>query len=350
MSYQLAEGDAGLGDEGRGPDHPFAAIVGRSQALREAVEMARRVATSVGTNVLLVGETGTGKEIFARAVHYAGPRPDAPFVAVNCAAIPGALLESELFGYERGAFTDAKQQKKGLLELASEGTLFLDEVSSLPLDLQPKLLRAIEERRVRRVGGFDEIEIRCRVVAATNEPLEELVAEGSFREDLFYRLNVLRIHLPPLRERTGDIVPLAEHFLAELTEAQGLPPARLTRTAAALLEAHDWPGNVRELKNVLERALVLCDGDVIEAEHLLLDRRHPQPAVLAARGEEDDSGGVISVPPSGRSLQSVEAELVRLTLELTGGNKSAAARILGISRPTLHKKVGKYGLDNEVPE
>jgi DNA-binding NtrC family response regulator len=351
MSYQLAARERDLfdvgGDDAR--DDAFSSIIGRSPALAEAMLVARRVASRGGTNVLLVGETGTGKEIFSRAVHYAGPNPDAPFVAVNCAAIPAPLLESELFGYERGAFTDAKQKKLGLLELATEGTLILDEVSSLPLDLQPKLLRAIEERRVRRVGGFDEIEIRCRVIAATNESIEDLVADGAFREDLFYRLNVLRIHLPPLRERTGDVIRLAEHFLGEIAAAQGLPPVRLTPAAEVALEMHDWPGNVRELRNVLERALVMSDGNQITPAHLILDRRRHRPVEVADGAEERDAAALsIAVPAEGRSLRSVEAELVRMTLVITDGNKTRAARILGISRPTLHKKIGDYGILSEA--
>jgi DNA-binding NtrC family response regulator len=258
---------------------------------------------------------------------------------VNCAAIPAQLLESELFGHERGAFTDARQKKQGLLELARDGTLFLDEVSSLPLDLQPKLLRALEERRVRRVGGFDEIEIRCRVTAASNVALEELVEGGLFREDLFYRLNVLRLTIPPLRQREGDVAILARHFLSQLAAAHGLPSARLSASAEAALEAHSWPGNVRELKNVLERALVLCEGAEIDDRHLALGGRP---------GREAETSGtavcVIEVPSGGRSLKSVEAELVRLTLTLTHGNKSAAARLLGISRPTLHRKIEEHAL------
>jgi transcriptional regulator with PAS, ATPase and Fis domain len=321
---------------------PFATIMGRSPALLEAVEVARRIARRGASNVLLFGETGTGKEVFARAVHYAGPRPSAPFVAINCAAIPPALLESELFGYEKGAFTDAKHTKEGLLELARDGTLFLDEVSSLPIDLQPKLLRVLEERRVRRVGGFAEIDVRCRVIAATNNPLEKLVQDGSFREDLFYRLNVLRVSIPPLRDRKGDIELLAERFLMDGAAAHGLPAARLTRAAIEVLNRHTWPGNVRELKNVMERALVMSDGRAIEARHLLLDHREPRgarqgPAAGAA-------GGLITIPPDGRSLRSVEAELLEITLQLTSWNKSAAARILGISRPTLHKKIDDYGI------
>jgi transcriptional regulator with PAS, ATPase and Fis domain len=300
--------------------------------------LARRVSARGGANVLLIGETGTGKEVFARAIHAASPRGNAPFVAVNCAAIPAQLLESELFGHERGAFTDARQKKQGLLELARDGTLFLDEVSSLPLDLQPKLLRALEERRVRRVGGFDEIEIRCRVTAASNVPLEDLVEGGLFREDLFYRLNVLRLTIPPLRARDGDVAILTQHFLHQLADAHGLPSARLTPSAKAMLEAHAWPGNVRELKNVLERALVLCEGGLIDDRHLALGRPGRDSAGDAS------TASVIEVPSSGRSLKSVEAELLRLTLSLTRGNKSQAARLLGISRPTLHRKIEEHAL------
>ncbi|MGE0158164.1 MAG: sigma-54 interaction domain-containing protein [Gemmatimonadales bacterium] len=341
MSYQLAARDpeAMVDSLRESTQDAFATLIGGSRALRDAIGLARRVSARGGANVLLVGETGTGKEVFARAIHSASPRANAPFVAVNCAAIPAQLLESELFGHERGAFTDARQKKQGLLELARDGTLFLDELSSLPLDLQPKLLRALEERRVRRVGGFDEIEIRCRVTAASNVSLEELVEGGLFREDLFYRLNVLRLTIPPLRQREGDVVVLARHFLGLLADAHGLPAARLTPSAQAMLEAHTWPGNVRELKNVLERALVLCEGGEIDDRHLALGGR-------PARAPEIGAGAscVIEVPSSGRSLKSVEAELVRLTLALTRGNKSAAARLLGISRPTLHRKIEEHAL------
>jgi len=342
MSYQLAAREPeNIGDSLReSAQDAFATLVGESAALREVIGLARRVSARGGANVLLIGETGTGKEVFARAIHSASPRGHAPFVAVNCAAIPAQLLESELFGHERGAFTDARQKKQGLLELARDGTLFLDEVSSLPLDLQPKLLRALEERRVRRVGGFDEIEIRCRVTAASNVPLEDLVEGGLFRQDLFYRLNVLRLTIPPLRHREGDVAILALHFLNELVAAHGLPSARLTPSAKAMLEAHAWPGNVRELKNVLERALVLCEGGEIDDRHLALGGGRPgRSAEVGA-----STGSMIEVPSSGRSLKSVEAELVRLTLSLTRGNKSRAARLLGISRPTLHRKIEEHAL------
>ena len=341
MSYQLAARD--LDDveavQPGSSDDPFTAVVGESPAVREAVRVARRIAVRGAANILLCGETGTGKEIFARSIHYAGARPNAPFVAVNCAAIPGQLLESELFGYERGAFTDARQMKQGLLELARDGSLFLDEISSLPLDLQPKLLRALEERRVRRVGGFDEIEVRCRVIAASNQRLEDMVEGGSFREDLFYRLNMLRVAIPPLRKRPGDVRILAEWFISEMAATQGLAPSRLSLAALAALEGHSWPGNVRELRNVLERALVMSEGREIDQEQLLLEQRAPPPPTA---GVSSQSGGVIAVPATGRTLRSVEAELVRMTLRLTLGNKSAAARILGISRPTLHRKIDEF--------
>lgn len=349
MSYLLAARDDDSLDlpervpAGGAPDDPFGTLIGESASLKEAVEIARKAASRGGANILLNGETGSGKDVFARGLHYAGPRPDSPFVAINCAAIPLTLLESELFGFERGAFTGARQTKQGLLELAADGTLFLDEVSSLPWDLQPKLLRALEERRVRRVGGIDEITIRCRVIAATNEPLEELVRAGTFREDLYYRLNVVRITIPALRDRPGDVEILAEWFLRELAAAQGLPATELTRSALALLEQHRWPGNVRELKNVMERALVMSDGGPVKPEHLLLDQRELRGAGLLA-----DGGGRIDIPAGGRSLASVEAELVRITLGLNGWNKAATARTLGISRPTLDRKIGLYGI--EPPE
>jgi transcriptional regulator with PAS, ATPase and Fis domain len=340
MSYQLASREAPPVDatEGLEAQGAFRTVIGKSPALRDAVDTALRIARRPSSTVLVVGETGTGKELFARGIHYAGPSPEAPFVAVNCAAIPGTLLESELFGHERGAFTDAKQKKQGLLELARTGTLFLDEVAELPHDLQPKLLRALEERRVRRIGGYEEIEVRCRVVAATNLSLEESVAEGRFREDLFYRLNVLRVTLPPLRDRHGDVAVLARHFLDELEEDQGLSPVRLSPDALRALEAHPWPGNVRELKNVLERAALLCNEGVIQLSDLTLGRRRQAP------GTPPEGHGSITIPPEGRSLASVEGEAIRLTLCLTGWNRSAAARILDISRPTLARKILLYGL------
>ncbi|HEY9516420.1 MAG TPA: sigma 54-interacting transcriptional regulator [Gemmatimonadaceae bacterium] len=309
-------------------------IVGSSDTLRDALDRARKVASSRLTTVLIVGETGTGKELFARGIHYEGPARGDPFVAVNCAAIPETLLESELFGHERGAFTDARSQKRGLMELAGCGTLFLDEIAELPPRLQPKLLRALEERRVRRLGGLDEVEISCRIVAAANTSLHDAVVRLEFREDLYYRLNVFRITLPPLRERVGDVEPLARHFLAELAQQQGLAAKSLEPEAIAALRAHSWPGNVRELKNVIEHAAILSDDSVIRAEHLMIQHRTMRPAVRS--GEEQRE---IRIPPEGKTLDAIEREAVHLTLQLTNGNRSAAARILGISRPTLARKV-----------
>ena len=323
----------------------LASIIGASEALGDAIDRARKVATSRLTTVLLIGETGTGKELFARAIHYEGHSRGEPFVAVNCAAIPETLLESELFGHERGAFTDARAQKRGLMELAGPGTLFLDEIAELPPRLQPKLLRALEERRVRRLGGLDEVEINCRIVAAANLSLHDAVVRLEFREDLYYRLNVFRIALPPLRERSGDVELLARHFLAELAEQQGLQPKVLDASAITALNAHNWPGNIRELKNVIEHAAILSDDSVIRGEHLMLQHR----TVLPATSTPDESRH-IRIPPEGKTLESIEQEAVRLTLQITHGNRSAAARILGISRPTLARKVrASLAGDDEAP-
>lgn len=308
-------------------------ILGVSAELREAVAVARLVARARLTTVLLVGETGTGKELFARGIHCGGADAAAPFVAINCAAIPDSLLESELFGHEAGAFTGAQARKHGLMELAGCGTLFLDELHQLPPALQPKLLRALEERRIRRLGGAHEIPIECRIIAATNIAIEDAVEDGIFREDLFYRLNVLRVDIPPLRHRTGDVDLLARHFLAESGAAHGSCPKVLAPDASAALQAHAWPGNVRELRNVMERAAVLSGNErEIRLPHLLIQQRSARPgAAVDAAG----LAGQIAIPPSGKSLAAIEREAALLTLELTGGNRSRAAAILGISRPTL---------------
>ncbi|HET7583554.1 MAG TPA: sigma 54-interacting transcriptional regulator [Gemmatimonadaceae bacterium] len=307
-------------------------IIGQSKPVRDALELVRKVAASRLTTVLLVGETGTGKELFARGIHYAGTSHAEPFVAVNCAAIPETLLESELFGHERGAFTGARSQKRGLMELAGEGTLFLDEIGELPPRLQPKLLRVLQERRVRRLGGLEEIPINCRIVTAANTALHDAVSRLEFREDLYYRLNVFRVNLPPLRDRLEDLQPLAEHFLEELGRQQGLEPKRLTPDAVALLRTHSWPGNIRELKNVIEHAAILSEENAIRADHIVIQQRSAQAAARSPVGE-------IVIPPEGKTLEEIEHEAVQLTMRLTRGNQSAAARILGISRPTLARKL-----------
>lgn len=327
--------DAGVSEPGvAGNTFGFQNIVGESPLLRDAIKMAERVASTRRTTVLLIGETGTGKELFARGIHYAGASANEPFVAINCAAIPENLLESELFGHERGAFTGAQARKQGLLELAGHGTLFLDEVHHLPRQLQPKLLRALESRRVRRLGGLNEFPIECRIVAAASPLLEQVVGTGEFREDLYYRLNVFSITLPPLRDRLEDVQIIANHFLGEETR-EYQQPKRFSDDAIAALLVHRWPGNVRELKNVVERAAILsADGGFVRAEHLMIQRRSVRVTPV-----EDDSSGDIRIPRAGKLMEDIEREAVALTLKITGGNQAAAARLLGISRPTLAKKM-----------
>ena len=346
MSYKLASREIQQEEAPRGrhaTDIGFQAIVGRSVSLLKAIQFAMRVASRRGTTVLIVGDTGTGKGLFARGIHYAGSDAQEPFVTVNCAAIPANLLESELFGHERGAFTDARSSKRGLLELAGAGTLVLDEISELPPNLQPKLLRVLEERRFRRLGGTEEIDVRCRLIAATNQCFEDVLSEGRFRDDLFYRLNVLRITVPPLRERGEDRVILARHFMEQISLEIGVAPKPFSADAIDVLRLHDWPGNIRELKNVIQRAILLNDGPEVNATHLSIFDRHPEHGHRDTEPEQ-----AIHIPDTGMTMAEIEAEALRITLGLTGGNRSAAARILRLSRPTIHRKIREYGLEDEV--
>ena len=315
-------------------------VIGESAPVREALELARKVATTRLTAVLIVGETGTGKELLARSVHYAGLTHGEPFITLNCGSVPEHLLESELFGHERGATADARTQKRGMLELAGAGTVFLEGISELPLRLQSPLLRAIEDRRIRRIGGHDEVRVNCRIVASTTDALPEAVSRLEFREDLYYRLNVFRIALPPLRERGDDVLLLARHFLEQVAAEQALQTKALKTDAIASLRLHSWPGNVRELKHVIERAAILCESNGIGAEHLMIQHRMTAPAA----GRMTAAGGEIRVPPGGKQLSVIEREAILLTLQLTNGNRSAASRILGISRPTLARKLREYGM------
>jgi transcriptional regulator with PAS, ATPase and Fis domain len=300
--------------------------------MRRLYPLCERLAAA-SVPVIIEGETGTGKEVLAEALHDQGPRASRPFVVFDCTAVPGTLLESALFGHERGAFTGAQTRKQGLLELAAFGTLFLDEVHHLPRQLQPKLLRALESRLVRRVGGLEEIPIECRIIAASSPLLEQVVATGEFREDLYYRLNVFAITLPPLRERLDDVEVIARHFLGEETR-EYQKPKRFADDAIAALLVHRWPGNVRELKNVVERAAILsADNPVVRAEHLMIQRRTTRTPT------GDDSAGDIRIPRQGMLLEDIEREAVAITLRITGGTQAAAARLLGISRPTLAKKM-----------
>ena len=318
----------------------FDCIIGDSDALTEAKQHARRVAASPGTTVLLVGETGTGKELFARGIHSEGANGREPFVAVNCAAIPDTLLESELFGFEPGAFTDARKAKRGLFECAENGTIFLDEISELPRALQPKLLRVLEDRRFRRLGGTAEHAVGCRVIAGTNRTLESAVASDEFRSDLFYRLNVFRIELPPLRVRGADVIAIAEDILRQIAARRGDSVAALDPDTKALLQRHRWPGNIRELRNVIEQASILSNGRSIRPGDLRISRRESVPVTSATVS----AVGTITIPEEGKTLEDVEREVIRLTMVITGGNAAAAARILGISRPTLLRKMRVGGI------
>ncbi len=301
-------------------------IVGESVEWRGVLRKATQVA-STDTTVLVTGESGTGKEVVARFIHAASARKGRPFIALNCAALPEQLLEAELFGYERGAFTSAHQAKPGQVELASGGVLFLDEVSEMSLGAQAKFLRVLQEREFQRLGGTRLLKANIRVVAATNRDLRKAVERGDFREDLFYRLGVFDIQIPPLRERPGDIVPLSETFLQEIGRSFGRPPARLTREARQALLQYAWPGNVRELRNVLERAAILCEGAPIDLSHLAL-----QSDARTLRNDSTDLG-------------ALERTTITKVLHESRGNKSKAARRLGLSRTQLHLRIRKYRLE-----
>ena len=303
----------------------FEGILGTSAALHAALARARRVIGRPSVTVLLTGETGTGKELLARAIHYNGPRRDAPFVDVNCAAIPDNLLESELFGHEKGAFTGATGAKPGLMQMADGGTLFLDEIGHLPLPLQGKLLRALEERTIRRVGGTRSIPFDVRLIAATHVELAAAVQRGEFREDLYYRLNVVPIELPALRERAEDIVPLAEHFLARFRREYGIAALEFSAQAQRTLSERRWRGNVRELRNTIERAVLLADGATLDAADVAED----SSPVQSPNGD-----GELPFPAT---IAAITQAAARRMLAVCNGNKSVAARRLGISRPRLQR-------------
>jgi len=336
----------------------FGALIGRHPRMQEVYKTIGRIAASDVT-VLLRGESGTGKELVARAIHHYSRRAGRPFVAVSSAAIPGTLLESELFGHERGAFTDAKERKLGKLELAHGGTLFLDEIGDMPSELQTKLLRALQERTIERVGGQESLRIDVRVLAATNRDLETMMREGRFREDLFYRLNVVTVTLPPLRERRRDVPLLVEHLLAkyatELGE-RGVAPEALDR-----LVGHDWPGNVRELENVVQRAMVMATSGVILPEHLPIGPVSAAASVaIDATLEEIIERKLLECVRGLREHASanlydlmvglVEKPLLRAVLRETGGNQVRAAQILGINRNTLRKKLTEHGIEPDSIE
>ncbi len=299
----------------------------------DVMETVRLLAENPATNVLILGETGTGKGMVANAIHEIGPRRDEQLVDLNCAGLAGNLLESELFGHEKGAFTDAKKAKRGLLEIAHRGTLFLDEVGDMALEVQAKLLKVIEERRFRRLGSTVYVDVDVRLMAATHVDLDKAVKAGTFRSDLYYRLSVMPLMLPPLRKRKGEIVPLCNLFLQEFGAKFSKPDLRCARETESMLEAYGWPGNVRELRNVLERAVLLCTGETVEPKHL------PENMRTQARTRQFIEG-------VDYSLESVEAGHIRQILTLCENNRSRAAKLLGIHRTTLLSKISKYNLDD----
>jgi two-component system response regulator PilR (NtrC family) len=312
------------------------ALIGKSTNIQQLRDTITKLARSQAP-VYISGESGTGKELVARLIHEQGPRSDYEFVPVNCGAIPQELIESELFGHTKGSFTGANADKAGLFQIADQGTLFLDEVAELPLQMQVKLLRAIQEKRVRPVGAPQETAVDCRILSATHKNLAELVEQGTFRQDLFYRINVIELKVPALRERTSDIELLVDHFLALQSEQMGVKPPAVSDAARDALKAYSFPGNVRELENILERTITLCEGDVIDADDLRL------PSVAASAGTSDGSTGDPGELQS--YLDDVERERILQALEQTRWNKTKAAKLLGISFRALRYRLKKLDVD-----
>jgi two-component system, NtrC family, response regulator AtoC len=313
-----------------------AAMVDLRRRITQLLDAERRVADQQLPAVLIRGETGTGKELVARAIHFDGVRSKQPFVEVNCAAMPAHLIESELFGHERGAFTDARERKIGLVEAAHGGTLFLDEIGDLDLPVQVKILKLMEDRIVRRLGSVRDRKIDVRFITATHRPLEELVRDGQFRSDLYFRLRVVTLEVPPLRARGEDAIVLAEHFLQTQGQRYGKPDLRFSRRARELIQRHAWPGNVRELKNVIEQAILAAEGDTIEEANLYL------PTLTSQRGADGAGRGAETL--DGLALDELERRAIAQALDRCGGNVSRAARVLGITRDRLRYKLDKHGL------
>ncbi|HEY9402475.1 MAG TPA: sigma-54 dependent transcriptional regulator [Pyrinomonadaceae bacterium] len=310
----------------------FGKLIGTSVPMQRVYKLIEQVASS-SASVLITGESGTGKELVARTIHDLSPRREGEFVAINCSAIPETLMESELFGHERGAFTGAAARRQGCFELAHRGTLLLDEIAEMPALLQAKLLRVLEERSVRRLGGSQEIPIDVRVLAATNREPHEAVRSGAFREDLLYRLNVITIELPPLRQRKEDLPLLTQHLVSQLSARHERPAQHLSTAALDVLRSHSWPGNVRELRNVIERAVIICSGETIERHHIA-----PYPLDQRARARVEDT---ITLPV-GTPIEEMERQMILRTLQKTDNNKTRAAQLLQISLKTLHNKLRLY--------
>jgi DNA-binding NtrC family response regulator len=334
----------------RAREFHFDQIIGSSKARNEMIALARKVAESEVSTVLLQGESGTGKDLLAKAIHYGSRRARAPFIPINCAAIPATLMESEFFGYEKGAFTDAKARKQGLLEQAEGGTVFLDEIGEMELNLQAKLLRVLEEGAFRRVGGLKDVPLDVRVIAASNRNLKADSEEGRFRLDLYYRLSIIQIQIPPLRERGEDVLILAEHFIKRFKEQMRKRTRGLTPEVADIFRRYSWPGNVRELRNVIERVMILEDGDMITTAYLPPDLVADAAGAIAREAASNNSPPrraapaeepLVALPEEGVPLDQVEMSLVRQALERSGGNQTRAAELLGISRGQLRYRLKK---------
>ncbi|MDQ3265413.1 MAG: sigma-54 dependent transcriptional regulator [Myxococcota bacterium] len=307
-------------------------FIGQSVAMRRVFELIEKVAPSKAS-VAISGESGTGKEVVARSIHNLSPRRDKSFIAINCASIPATLMESEIFGHERGAFTGADQRRPGVFELAHGGTLFLDEVGEIPIELQAKLLRVLEEGKLRRLGGKAELDVDVRVLCATNRDLKQEIKNQRFREDLFFRLNVFQVGLPPLRDRKEDIPMLAQHFIDKFNTESGKKVSGASPDALEVLKGYEWPGNIRELRNAVERAVILCDGELIEKDQL--------PPDMAGKGPERQAFKV----PYGLTLDTIEKEYILGSLQRNGGNKARTAEILGVSEKTLYNKLNRYAAE-----
>jgi Nif-specific regulatory protein len=312
--------------------YDFSNIIGTSGPVRQVYEQVAQVA-STNTTVMIRGESGTGKELIAHAIHYNSLRAKKPFVKVSCAALPDSLIEAELFGHEKGAFTGAEARKKGRFELAEGGTLFLDEIGDINLSTQVKLLRVLQEREFERVGGTETIKVNVRLIAATNKDMEKAIAEGSFREDLYYRLNVFSIFVPPLRDRKADLLLLADHFLEKFSREHGKSIKRISTPAIDMLVSYHWPGNVREMENALERAVLTCEGQVVHAHHL-------PPSLQTA-----EASGTITRVSLADAIVAYEKDLIQDALKTTRGNRAKAARLLDATERILNYKIKKYAVD-----
>ncbi len=317
----------------------FDNIIGESEQMKEVFELIKKVAASDASTVLIQGESGTGKDLVAKVIHYQSRRADKPFMEVNCTALPESLIESELFGYEKGAFTDAKTMKKGLFELADGGSIFLDEIGDMKLSTQAKLLKVIESKTFKRIGGIKDICVDVRIIAATNKDLQEEVRAGNFREDLFFRLKVIPIYLPPLRERGNDIILLANYFIDKYNKEFRKNVKGLTKPVEKLFLEYHWPGNVRELKNIIERVMILENDDYIRPEHLPVEITSPEGVKRS-----NISAVNIDIPPGGLDIEEVEKSLIERALQITHGNQTRAAKLLNISRDALRYRMQKFGL------